>query len=154
MSYFVTGATGFIGKHLIPKLLARKGNIYCLVRKGSQSKFEALRERCGDEGKRLIAVTGDLGKPGLGVSPALRKTLEGKIKHFFHLGAIYDLAAAAESQHAANVEGTRHAVQFAEQIRVGCFHHTSSIAVAGLYPGVFRDPNFKTKHEAEAIVRW
>ncbi|TLY50151.1 MAG: SDR family oxidoreductase [Gammaproteobacteria bacterium] len=165
MSYFVTGATGFIGKHLIPKLLARKGNIYCLVRKGSQAKFEALRNRFGDEGKRLIAVSGDLSKPGLGVSPALRKTLEGKIKHFFHLGAIYDLAASAESQHAANVEGTRHAVQFAEQIKAGIFHHTSSIAVAGLYPGVFREdmfdeaedldrnPYFKTKHESEAVLR-
>ncbi len=165
MTYFVTGATGFIGKNLIPKLLARKGNIYCLVRKGSQAKFEALRERFGDDSKRLIAVSGDLSKTGLGISPALRKTLEGKIKHFFHLGAIYDLAADAESQHAANVEGTRHAVQFAEQVRAGCFHHTSSIAVAGLYPGVFREdmfdeaedlernPYFKTKHESEAIVR-
>jgi NAD(P)-dependent dehydrogenase (short-subunit alcohol dehydrogenase family) len=165
MSYFVTGATGFIGKNLIPKLLARKGNVYCLVRKGSQGKFDDLRQRFGDDGKRLIAVSGDLSKPGLGVSPALRKTLEGKIKHVFHLGAIYDLAADAESQHSANVEGTRHAVQFAEQIRAGCFHHTSSIAVAGLYPGVFREdmfaeaedldrnPYFKTKHESEAIVR-
>ena len=164
MTYFVTGATGFIGRYLVEKLIARKGTIYCLVRKGSQDKFEALREHFGDEGKRLIAVNGDLSKPALGVSPAQRKTLAGKVKHFFHLAAIYDLIADAQSQHAANVDGTRHAVQLAEQVRAGCFHHTSSIAVAGLYPGVFREdmfaeaedldnPYFKTKHESEAVVR-
>jgi NAD(P)-dependent dehydrogenase (short-subunit alcohol dehydrogenase family) len=164
MAYFVTGATGFIGRHLLVKLLARKGVIYCLVRKGSQTKFDELRASLGDDGKRLVAVSGDLSKPALGLSPALRKTLAGKIKHFFHLAAAYDLTASAESQVAANVDGTRHALQLADQIRAGCFHHTSSIAVAGLYPGVFREdmfaeaedldnPYFKTKHEAEAIVR-
>jgi NAD(P)-dependent dehydrogenase (short-subunit alcohol dehydrogenase family)/thioester reductase-like protein len=112
----------------------------------------------------LHAVSGDLAKAALGVSPAQRKALAGKIKHFFHLAAIYDLAADAESQTTANVEGTRHALQLAEQIGAGCFHHTSSIAVAGLYPGVFREdmfaeaedldhPYFKTKHESEGLVR-
>jgi NAD(P)-dependent dehydrogenase (short-subunit alcohol dehydrogenase family) len=164
MTYFVTGATGFIGRHLLLKLLARKGDVYCLVRKGSQEKFEELRARFGDDGKRLHAVSGDLSKSVLGVSPAQRKALAGKIKHFFHLAAIYNLAADAESQVTANVAGTRHALQLAEQVKAGCFHHTSSIAVAGLYPGVFREdmfdeaedldhPYFKTKHDAEALVR-
>ncbi len=138
--------------------------MYCLVRKGSQNKFDSLRESFGDEGERLIAVPGDLSKAALGISPAQKKLLTGKIKHFFHLAAIYDLAASAESQHSANIDGTRHAVQLAEQIKAGCFHHTSSIAVAGLYSGVFREdmfaeaedldnPYFKTKHESEGIVR-
>ncbi len=164
MAYFVTGATGFIGRHLIERLLSRKGDIYCLVRKGSEEKFQNLRERFGADAKRLIAVQGDLTKAFLGVSPAQRKTLSGKITHFFHLAAIYDLAADAESQTAANVEGTRHAVHLAQQVKAGCFDYASSIAVAGLYPGVFREdmfdeaevlanPYFKTKHEAEAIVR-
>ena len=103
MTYFVTGATGFIGRHLLLKLLARKGDVYCLVRKGSQEKFDELRARFGDDGKRLHAVSGDLSKSALGVSPAQRKALAGKIKHFFHLAAIYDLAADAESQVTANV---------------------------------------------------
>jgi NAD(P)-dependent dehydrogenase (short-subunit alcohol dehydrogenase family) len=164
MTYFVTGATGFIGRHLLPKLLARKGEVYCLVRKGSQEKFDELRMRFGDDGKRLHAVSGDLSKALLGVSPAQRRALAGKIKHFFHLAAIYDLAADAQSQVEANVGGTRNALQLAGQIKAGCFHHTSSIAVAGLYPGVFREdmfdeaedldhPYFKTKHDAEALVR-
>src|SRR5450432_60145 len=164
MTYFVTGATGFIGRHLLENLLARKGDVYCLVRKESLNKFEALRANYGDDGERLIAVTGDLAKSALGVSPPQRKALAGKIKHFFHLAAIYDLGADAASQATANVEGTRHALQLADVLKAGCFHHISSIAVAGLYPGVFREdmfaeaedlghPYFKTKHDAEALVR-
>ena len=164
MTYFVTGATGFIGRHLLERLLARKGDVHCLVRKGSQRKFEELRERFGAEGKRLIPVVGDLTKPMLGLTPAQRKTLAGKVQHFFHLAAIYDLAADEESQIAANVEGTRHALDLAAALKAGCFHYASSIAVAGLYPGVFREdmfaeaenldhPYFRTKHDAEALVR-
>jgi NAD(P)-dependent dehydrogenase (short-subunit alcohol dehydrogenase family) len=164
MTYFVTGATGFIGRNLLARLLARKGDVHCLVRKGSQDKFAALCARFGEAGERLHAVYGDLARPALGVAPAQRKALAGKIRHFFHLAAIYDLAADAESQTIANVEGTRHALELATQLKAGCLHHMSSIAVAGLYPGVFREdmfaeaedlehPYFKTKHEAEALVR-
>ncbi|HST26776.1 MAG TPA: SDR family oxidoreductase [Rudaea sp.] len=164
MTYFVTGATGFIGRHLLEHLLARNGEVHCLVRKGSQRKFEELRDRFGADGKRLVAVAGDVTKPMLGLTPAQRKALAGKVKHFFHLAAIYDLAANAESQVAANVDGTRHALELASALKSGCFHYASSIAVAGLFPGVFREdmfaeaenldhPYFRTKHDAEALVR-
>lgn len=164
MNYFLTGGTGFIGRNLIEHLLKRRGNIYVLVRSGSKGKLKALCERWGVSAKRVIPVTGDLTKPYLGVSPAKRKELKGNIRHFFHLGAIYDLKADAETQQAANVDGTRHAVQFAEAVEARCFHHVSSIAAAGLYSGVFREdmfeeasglenPYFRTKHDSEGIVR-
>ena len=164
MTYFVTGATGFLGRFLIGNLLKRKGNIHVLLRKGSKEKFEALQARYPEAGERLIPVYGDLTKPKLGLSAEAQKLLAGKIKHFFHLAAIYDLSASAESQQAANIDGTRNAVELAEAIRAGCFHHVSSIAAAGLYAGVFREdmfdeaenldhPYFRTKHDSEGIVR-
>jgi len=164
MNYFLTGGTGFIGRHLIDHLLKHHGNIYVLVRSGSKPKFKAIAERWGASSKRVIAVTGDLTKPNLGISAAKRRELKGNIRHFFHLGALYDLKADAQTQQEINVEGTRHAVQFAEAVEAKHFHHVSSIAAAGLYPGVFREdmfdeatgldnPYFHTKHEAEGIVR-
>ena len=46
MSYFVTGATGFIGRHLVERLLEREGDIHVLVREGSEDKLERLRDAC------------------------------------------------------------------------------------------------------------
>ena len=164
MAYFVTGATGFIGRFLVATLVERGGPIYVLVRRGSQKKLDALREEWGADDRKVIAIAGDLTKPKLGVSESDRAKLKGKIDHFFHLAAVYDLAASAESQKAANVEGTRNALAFADAIGAGVFHHVSSIAAAGLYEGVFREdmfeeaeeldhPYFRTKHDSEALVR-
>ena len=47
MSYFVTGATGFIGRNLVEQLLEREGPIYVLVRDGSRGRLEELRSRPG-----------------------------------------------------------------------------------------------------------
>ena len=48
MNYFVTGATGFIGKYLVANLLKRKGTtVYALVRKESTAKFKDAKEFWG-----------------------------------------------------------------------------------------------------------
>ncbi len=162
MGYFVTGGTGFIGRHLVAALAERGKPVYVLVRAGSRARFERLVRDCGARGELLVPVEGDLGRPLLGVSdPA---GLRGKISHFLHLGALYDLGAGVAELERANVSGTRSALDFAHEVQAGCFHLVSSIASAGLYPGTFTEtmfeeargldhPYFRTKHESEALVR-
>jgi short-subunit dehydrogenase len=165
MSYFVTGATGFIGRNLVARLLQREGTIYALVRAGSRGRLEELRTGWGADGARVVPVAGDLTQPGLAVSEEDMVAMRGEIDHFFHLAAIYDITADADAQQAANVEGTRHALELAGSVEAGCFHQVSSIAAAGLYKGEWREdmfdeaerldtnPYFRTKHESERLVR-
>jgi NAD(P)-dependent dehydrogenase (short-subunit alcohol dehydrogenase family) len=165
MSYFVTGATGFIGRNLVELLLEREGTIYVLVREGSKGRLEELRNRWGADESRVVGIVGDLSQPRLGVSDADLSELQGRVDHLFHLAAIYDMTADANSQRVANVEGTRHMVEFAEAVEAGRVHMVSSIAAGGLYKGTWREdmfeeaqnldvhPYFRTKHESEGVVR-
>ena len=102
---------------------------------------------------------GDLSKPGLGI-----EDFDQPIDHLFHLAAVYDIEADEEASERANVEGTQHVIEFANAHEVGRFHHTSSIAVAGNYEGVFQEDMFdegqklphhyhRTKYESERLVR-
>ena len=165
MNYFVTGATGFIGKRLVAKLLLRPESIvYILVRTVELPRMEEFREYWGVDETRIIPIVGDLSEANLGVSKTEIKKLKGKVGHFFHLAAVYDLNATAEVQQRANVDGTRNTVSLAEALAVKHFHLVSSIASAGLFEGLFREdmfeeaenlenPYFRTKHDSEGIVR-
>jgi NAD(P)-dependent dehydrogenase (short-subunit alcohol dehydrogenase family) len=170
MAYFVTGATGFIGRRLIERLLEkRQGRVYVLVRESSMERLEDMIERWSvvvgpAAAKRVQPVIGDLRRPLLGVEQEQIAELRGKITHFFHLAAVYDMTAPAEMNTAVNVGGTTHAVELARTLEAERLHHVSSIAVAGEYRGAFEEsmfdegqklpsPYHRTKFESERIVR-
>src|SRR4051794_10130569 len=163
MSYFVTGATGFIGRHLVQELLDhREGTIHALVREGSLRRLETMIELWDTD--RVVPVVGDLGADRLGVARAWVGDNRGDVDHFFHLAAIYDMTADDEANETMNVGGTRHALELAEALQVGCFHQVSSVAAAGEHDGPFDESMFdegqplptayhRTKFESEKLVR-
>ena len=161
-TYFVTGATGFIGRHLVERLLEREGDIHVLVRGGSTEKFEQLMERWGRP-ERIKPVFGDLSEPQLGIDEAARAQLQ-RVDHFFHLAAVYDITADDATNALLNVGGTQSAIDLANALGAKRFHHMSSIAVAGSYDGWFTEDDFdegqefpspyhRTKFESEKLVR-
>ncbi|SDJ77358.1 Short-chain dehydrogenase [Ferrimonas sediminum] len=165
MSYFVTGGTGFIGKYILANLAKREGEIFILVREGTEDKFLANCELLNLEPSRFTLLKGDLAEPLLGVNEAERDRLYGKVREFIHCAALYDITASAQTNHDFNVGGTREALALAELVGAECFNHLSSIAVAGFYQGVFNEqmfeqgegldinPYLKTKYDSEALVR-
>ena len=165
MIYFVTGASGFIGKRLVRALLSHPDStVYFLLRNASPERVARLREYWKTDETRAIPVAGNLITAELGVASDEVATLMNKVDHFFHLGAVYSLEADPSVELMTNVDGTRNALCFAQTISAKRFHHMSSIAAAGLYQGVFREdmfeeaerlehPYFASKFQAEKIVR-
>ncbi|GAA1910927.1 SDR family oxidoreductase [Nocardioides lentus] len=163
MSYLVTGATGFIGRHLVEQLLAnRDGDVHVLTRPASRARMERRIARW--ESDRVRVVLGDLTEPDLGVDPAWVAQHRGEVEHLVHVAAVYDMAADDDANRAANVAGTQHALELAAALGVGCFHHVSSVAVAGDHRGRFDEsmfdegqhlasPYHRTKFVAEQLVR-
>lgn len=163
MGYFVTGATGFIGRFLVSDLLEKRdGAIHVLVRPSSLHRLEQQIEAWGTD--RVVPVLGSLDETALGVDPAWVEEHRGEVEHFFHLAASYDMAADDLTNDRLNLGGTRHALELADALGVDCFHHVSSVAAAGDHRGTFSEtdvdtgqtftsPYHRTKFESERIVR-
>ncbi|MFE7368209.1 non-ribosomal peptide synthetase [Streptomyces anulatus] len=94
----LTGATGFLGRHLLDQLLARTdARIHCLVRPGSIDRLPVT--------DRVIPVPGDLSVPGLGLSPKDHDTLT-TVDAIYHNAAVPHFAAPYHALKAAHVDAT------------------------------------------------
>jgi nucleoside-diphosphate-sugar epimerase len=114
----VTGATGFIGSHLVEELLRRGFEVRCLIRRTSDTRF---LETLGVE-----LVPGDYQDPD-SLAPAV-----ADIDHVFHLAAVLT-ALTWEEYRRANVEATKNllAACLARNPGLRRFVFVSSISAAG-----------------------
>jgi thioester reductase-like protein len=164
-TYLVTGATGFIGKHLVRLLLARDETteVLALTRKTSIGKLEKAAASW-PEAHKVRPLVGDLGEERFGLDEDVLAELRGTVDHIVHLAALYDVTTDDAANQRANVDGTRHMLQVAKAIEAGHVHHVSSIAVSGDYKGKFTEdmfdagqtlpsPYHRTKFESEKLVR-
>jgi amino acid adenylation domain-containing protein/thioester reductase-like protein len=173
----LTGATGFLGAHLLRELLAATGaRVWCLVRARDES--EALRriaqaaeryELPAPPPGRVAPLPGDLAQPGLGLSDAHFRTLARDVDVIYHPGAMVNFIYPYQELRAANVAGTREVIRLAGQSRGIPVHYVSTTAVlAGLgvegtravteetplgYPEQLRMGYVETKYVAEELVR-
>jgi len=159
MRYVVTGGTGFIGRRVVARLLESQpdAQVWVLVRRQSLGRFERLSVQWNERTKPLV---GDLTE--LELTDETIAELGG-VDHLVHCAAIYDITAGDAEQRATNVDGTRAVIELARRLDA-TFHHVSSIAVAGDFPGEYTEDDFdvgqqlptpyhQTKFEAELLVR-
>lgn len=109
----VTGATGFIGKHLLQRILQEKDRVRILVRRAPS------QEILDDE--RVEVVLGDLGDPD-----DVDRAVAG-ISELYHLGAV--VSGHTEDFQCGTVAGTRNIVDSAIRHEVDKLIYMSSLSV-------------------------
>ncbi|KAJ5221624.1 uncharacterized protein N7469_010511 [Penicillium citrinum] len=114
---FLTGATGFLGAHILRDLITRKSpeaKVVTLVRaKSDEQALERIRSTCRAYGfwdeswtSRLQAVCGDLGSPQFGLSQATWDDLANRVDAVIHNGALVHWVYPYSTLRPANVMGT------------------------------------------------
>lgn len=118
MKTFITGATGFIGTHLVKRLSQTEHELHCLVRKTSNvSRLEEL-------GATL--ATGDVTD-----KDSLRKGMRG-CDQVINLANVYSFWEPNKQVYTdVNVEGTRNVIECALETGVSKVVHVSSVVVYG-----------------------
>ncbi len=117
---FVTGATGFLGQHIVENLQGKGWTVIALVRQNSSD----------DHLKRpgIQTVSGDILD-----RESLRTGMPENIDVVFHVAAsTAQWTPMNQLQHEVNVTGTHNMVETALEKSCGRFIHTSSIAVYGV----------------------
>jgi len=156
MRVLVTGGTGFIGSHVVRRLLREKIQVRCLVRPSSN--------RSNLQGLPVEMVEGDLHNVG-SLAAALQDCRE-----LYHLAADYRIwSKNPEEMQRTNVEGTRLILQAAADAQLQKVVYTSSVAAVGrpVVNGVWGvgeetmdppaahqiGPYKRTKFESEIVAR-
>lgn len=139
----VTGATGFVGAHLVARLLRVPGlrRVVCLVRTAAtgSAKDRVLEsfDRYGIEwdnqsSGKLSCYEGDVTRAQLGLNAGIYDRLAMTIDSVFHLAAKVHLTLPYVALRAANVIGTVEALRFAFAGKRKSFHYMSSLDAAEL----------------------
>jgi amino acid adenylation domain-containing protein/thioester reductase-like protein len=173
----LTGATGFLGAHLLSELLASTAaRVHCLVRaRDGATALSRVRQAAGryelpvPAADRVVPLAGDLAGPLLGLSDAAFRDLARGIDVIYHVGAQVNFIYPYQDLRAANVAGTREVIRLAGLYRGIPVHYVSTTAVlAGLgvagtravteetplaHPELLGMGYVETKYVAEELLR-
>ncbi len=124
----VTGAGGFVGSHLVERLLDAGAEVRCFIRYNSENRYGMLQDLPAERLAALEIIAGDLRD-----AEAVRQAAEG-VDAIFHLGAL--IAIPYSYLHPrevieTNVLGTLNVLVAARDLGVGRVVHTSTSEVYG-----------------------
>jgi nucleoside-diphosphate-sugar epimerase len=171
----VTGSTGFLGSHLVFRLLEQGHRVHALARRsrtasGRQRVEEILVEVAGAADAlnavrpQLTVVEGDIADPGLGLAEADRRHITGSIDEVWHCAASLSFAEEdREEIFRTNVDSTRNVIALVEETATRRFQHVSTAYVAGNRPDVakeseidvgqtFKNPYEESKCRSELLL--
>ncbi len=127
--WLVTGATGFLGRHLVPELLARTdARIHCVVRGANDAEAQARLGTLG-ENARIAAHAGDVSAPRFGLGEGSWHELARRVGHVVHAAASLSLSLPFAALEATNVRGALEVARFVLAGNEKALHQVSSLAV-------------------------
>ncbi len=153
MRILVSGATGFLGRFVVPRLVGQGHEVTGLSRQSATAQNSALG---------IPLLQADLTRWDGGLDAV---ALRGKFDLFLHMAAVYDLRVKDGEAGVQNLGGTHAALTIAQKAGIPHFTHISTVAVAlgdfvSPYPPdrlsmdrAFSDSYARTKAQAEFMVR-
>lgn len=135
---FITGATGFVGSHILASLLNRPiKKIFCLVRaEDKKSGLKRILNTASEYGlnfqkdlHKIEVIPGDFSKKRYGLSKGDFNRLANETDAIFHSGALVHYIYSYETLLGPNVQSVREAVRLACTGRLKHIHHVSTVSV-------------------------
>ncbi len=134
----LTGATGFLGIHLLHALLKNtQMDVYCLVRASSSDKaYQRILDTAQknhlftlNDTKRIIALPGDITKENFGLDGVTFSDISSSVGAILHSAAEVNMLLQYEALKATNVTATKRVIEFAQTGRHKELHYISSLAI-------------------------
>ncbi len=126
----LTGATGFLGAHILKELTERNVKTICLVR--NSERFLSQLEYYFDDIdiSNVTVIKGNIENTHLGLSADVYNSLASQVDAVFHVAANVHHAGDYLELKKTNVEGTQNVIDFAKAANA-VLHHTSTVSVHG-----------------------
>lgn len=170
----LTGASGFVGTHLLAQLLRTSGaSVTCLVNAADEQAGRTRLDRRAQryqlaspgDNPRLRVLRGDLTAPMFGLDAERFERLAAEVDTIVHTGAEVNLVRPYQRLRAANVIGTREVLRLAATGPLSAVHHVSTLGILPRRGGRFDEAAFpsrqavprqgysQTKWAAESLLR-